>query len=158
MTSLSFLTASFSAEKRCKGKHFFSFHQNFFQVFSGRFSGAVGPRHERYHPKRGKMPAFHRSEAFAPESGCKSTHFIRFRNTLHIRFRNTLHTLFLYFFDIRGKHAVKQGFTTETFWKGTSEGGKTAHLYIRAYAITFIYAAQTRRNFYPKGRKFLFGA
>ncbi|MCL1627096.1 hypothetical protein, partial [Bacteroides caecicola] len=63
-----------------------------------------------------------------------------------------------YFFDIRGKHAVKQGFTTETFWKGTSEGGKTAHLYIRAYAITFIYAAQTRANFYPEGRKFLFGA
>ena len=55
MTSLSFLPASFSAEKRCKGKHFFSFHQNFFQVFfSGRFSGAVGPRHGRYHPKRGK--------------------------------------------------------------------------------------------------------
>ena len=96
------------------------------------------------------MPAFHRSEAFAPESGCKSTHFIRFRNTLH--------TLFLYFFDIRGKHAVKQSFTTENFWKGTSEEGKTTHLYIRAYAITFIYAAQTRRNFYPKGREFLFRA
>ena len=35
MTSLSSLTASFPAEKRCKGKHFFSFHQNFFQVFFG---------------------------------------------------------------------------------------------------------------------------
>ncbi|WP_204499487.1 hypothetical protein, partial [Bacteroides caecicola] len=46
------------------------------------------------------------------------------------------------FFDIRGKCAVKQGFTTETFWKGRREGGKTAHLYIRVYAITFIYAAK----------------
>ena len=35
MTSLSSLSALFSAEKRCKGKHFFSFHQNFFQVFFG---------------------------------------------------------------------------------------------------------------------------
>ncbi|WP_225230924.1 hypothetical protein, partial [Phocaeicola faecium] len=54
---------------------------------------------------------------------------------------------FSYFFDICGKYAVKQGFTTETFWKGSREEGKTAHLYIRAYAVTFIYAAQTRRNF-----------
>ena len=111
------------------------------------------------------MPAFHRSEAFAPESGCKSTHFIRFRNTLHTAKVRTLsdsatHSthFFSSFFDIREKYAVKQGFTTETFWKGIREEGKTAHLYIRAYAITFIYAAQTRANFYPKGRKFLFGA
>ena len=42
MTSLSSLPASFSAEKRCKGKHFFSFHQNFFQVFFRRgFSGRL---------------------------------------------------------------------------------------------------------------------
>ena len=145
MTSLSSLSASFSAEKRCKGKHFFSFHQNFFQVFfRGGFSGRSDRGTKDTTRSGGKMPAFHRSEAFAPESGCNSaTHSTHF---------------FSSFFDIREKYAVKQGFTTETFWKGTSEGGKTAHLYIRAYAITFIYAAQTRANFYPKGREFLFGA
>ena len=110
MTSLSFLTASFSAEKRCKGKHFFSFHQNFFQVFSERFFGAVGPRHEGYHPKWGKMPAFHRSEAFSPESGCKSTHFIRFCNKLH--------TLFFFFFWCSWEICCKKGFYNGNFLEG----------------------------------------
>ena len=151
MTSLSSLPASFSAEKRCKGKHFFSFHQNFFQVFfRGGFSGRsdrgtkdTTRSEERCQPfivQRLSLPKAGAKVRTLSDSATHSTHF------------------FLYFFDIRGKHAVKQCFTTGTFWKGTSEGGKTAHLYIRAYAITFIYAAQTRANFYPKGREFLFGA
>ena len=111
MTSLSSLTASFSAEKRCKGKHFFFIPPKLFSsFFSGRFFGAVGPRHERYHPKRGKMPAFHRSEAFAPESGCKSTHFIRFRNTLH--------TLFFIFFWCSRKIYCKTRFYNGNFLEG----------------------------------------
>ena len=140
MTSLSFLPASFSAEKRCKGKHFFSFHQNFFQVF---FRGGFSERSDRGTKdivQRLSLPKAGAKVRTLSDSATHSTHF------------------FSSFFDIRGKYAVKQGLTTGTFWKGTSEEGKTAHPYIRAYAITFIYAAQTRANFYPKGRKFLFGA
>ena len=151
MTSLSFLPASFSAEKRCKGKHFFSFHQNFFQVFFGEvFRGGrtaarkippqTGERCQPFIVQRLSLPKAGAKVRTLSDSATHSTHF------------------FSSFFDVRGKYAVKQGFTTETFWKGRREEGKTAHLYIRAYAITFIYAAQTRRNFYPKGRKFLFGA
>ena len=137
MTSLSSLTASFPAEKRCKGKHFFSFHQNFFQVFFGEAfrGGRTAARVQRL-----SLPKAGAKVRTLSDSATHSTHF------------------FSSFFDVRGKYAVKQGFTTETFWKGRREEGKTAHLYIRAYAITFIYAAQTRANFYPKERKFLFGA
>ena len=151
MTSLSSLPASFSAEKRCKGKHFFSFHQNFFQVFFGEvFRGGrtaarkippqTGERCQPVIVQRLSLPKAGAKVRTLSDSATHSTHF------------------FSSFFDVRRKYAVKQGFTTETFWKGSREEGKTAHLYIRAYAITFIYAAQTRRNFYPKGRKFLFGA
>ena len=80
----------FQRKSVAKVSTFFHSTKTFFKFFSGRFSGAVGPRHEGYHPKWGKMPAFHRLEAFAPESGCKSTHFIQFHNTLH--------TLFFIFF------------------------------------------------------------
>ena len=134
MTSLSSLPASFSAEKRCKGKHFFSFHQNFFQVFFGEVfrSGRTAAR---------KIP---------PQAG-KDASLSSFRG---FRSRKRVQKYALYPIP---QH-TPQGFTTETFWKESREEGKTVHLYIRAYAITFIYAAQTRRNFYPKGRKFLFGA
>ena len=128
MTSLSFLTASFSAEKRCKGKHFFSFHQNFFQVFFGEVfrGGRTAAR---------KIP---------PEVG-KDASLSSFRG---FRSRKRVQKYALYPIPQHTPHT----------WKGSREGGKTAHLYIRAYAITFIYAAQTRANFYPKERKFLFGA
>ena len=122
----------FSAEKRCKGKHFFSFHQNFFQVF---FRGGCQP----FIVQRLSLPKAGAKVRTLSDSATHSTHF------------------FSYFFDIRGKYAVKQGFTTETFWKGSREEGKTAHLYIREYAVTFIYAAKhseisTRKdeNFYSE--------
>ena len=111
MTSLSSLPASFSAEKRCKGKHFFSFHQNFFQVFfRGGFPGRSDRSTKDTTRSGGKMPAFHRSEAFAPESGCKSTHFIRFRNTLH--------TLFFIFFWCSWKICCKTRFYNGNFLEG----------------------------------------
>ena len=141
MTSLSSLTASFSAEKRCKGKHFFSFHQNFFQVFFRRGFSGRSNRGTKDTTRSGEgCQPFIVQRLSLPKAGAK------------VRTLSDSATHSTHFFS------VKQGFTTETFWKGTSEGGKTAHLYIRAYAITFIYGAQTRRNFYPKGRKFLFGA
>ena len=117
MTSLSSLTASFSAEKRCKGKHFFSFHQNFFQVFFGEvFRGGRTAARKIPPEVGGKMPAFHRSETFAPESGCKSTHFIRFRNTLH--------TLFFIFFWYSRKICCKTGFYNGNFLEGDKQRRK----------------------------------
>ena len=171
MTSLSSLPASFSAEKRCKGKHFFSFHQNFFQVFFGEvFRGGrtaarkippeVGERCQPFIVQRLSLPKAGAKVRTLSDSATHSTHLPKAGAKVRTLSDSATHSthFFSSFFDVRGKYAVKQGFTTETFWKGSREEGKTAHLYIRAYAITFIYAAQTRANFYPKGRKFLFGA
>ena len=115
MTSLSSLPASFPAEKRCKGKHFFSFHQNFFQVFFGEaFRGGrtaarkippeVGERCQPFIVQRLSLPKA--GAKVRTDSATHSTHF------------------FSSFFDVRGKYAVKQGFTTETFLKGKTRRRK----------------------------------
>ena len=44
----------FQRKSVAKVSTFFHSTKTFFKFFSERFFGAVGPRHERYHPKRGK--------------------------------------------------------------------------------------------------------
>ena len=144
MTSLSSLPASFSAEKRCKGKHFFSFHQNFFQVFfRGGFSGRSDRGTKDTTRSGGKMPAFHRSEAFAPESGCKSTHFIRFRNTLH--------TLFFIFFWYSWKICCKTGFYNGNFLEGKPRRRKNSTS-IYTGVRDYIYLCGTNTGKFLPGR------
>ena len=109
MTSLSSLTASFSAEKRCKGKHFFSFHQNFFQVFfRGGFSGRSDRGTKDTTPSGERCQPFIVQRLSLPKAGAKV-------RTLSDSATHPTH-FFSSFFDV--KYAVKQGFTTGTFLEG----------------------------------------
>ena len=51
---LSVFPRRFQRKSVAKVSTFFHSTKTFFKFFSGRFFGAVGPRHERYHPKWGK--------------------------------------------------------------------------------------------------------
>ena len=150
MTSLSSLPRRFQRKSVAKVSTFFHSTKTFFKFFFGEVFRGGRTAARRIPPETGKDASLIVQRLSLPKAGAKV-------RTLSDSATHSTH-FFSSFFDVRGKYAVKQGFTTETFWKESREEGKTVHLYIRAYAITFIYAAQTRRNFYPKGRKFLFGA
>ena len=123
----------FQRKSVAKVSTFFHSTKTFFKFFSERFFGAVGPRHERYHPKfivqRLSLPKAGAKVRTLSDSATHSTHF------------------FSSFFDIRGKYAVKQGFTTETFLEGKPRRRKNSTSIYTGVRDYIIYAAQTRANF-----------
>ena len=119
MTSLSFLTASFSAEKRCKGKHFFSFHQNFFQVF---FRGGFPGRSDR--GTKDTTPSGERCQPFIvqrlslPKAGAKV-------RTLSDSATHSTHFFFIFFW-YSWKICCKTGFYNGNFLEGKTRRRKNS--------------------------------